>query len=61
MSGRKGRGQNKIGKLPKWVFSTLREGNAGRKLTTQQVWKTLKTYAKEAGIEKVLREEKARR
>jgi len=42
----------KIGKLPRWVFSTLREGNAGKKLTIQQVWKTLKTYAKKAGIEK---------
>ncbi|MFB6214415.1 MAG: tyrosine-type recombinase/integrase [Candidatus Bipolaricaulia bacterium] len=42
----------KVGKLPKWVFSTLREGNAGEKLTIQQVWKTLKTYAEKAGIEK---------
>ncbi|MBS3813728.1 tyrosine-type recombinase/integrase, partial [Candidatus Bipolaricaulota bacterium] len=41
----------KIGKLPKWVFSTLREGNAGKKLTIQQVWKTLKTYAEKAGVE----------
>ncbi len=39
-------------KLPKWVFSTLREGNAGKKMSIQQVWKTLKTYADKAGIEK---------
>jgi len=42
----------KIGELPRWVFSTLREGNDGKKLTIQQVWKTLKTYAEKAGIEK---------
>ena len=42
----------KVGELPKWVFSTLREGNVGEKLTIQQVWKTLKTYAEKAGVEK---------
>jgi len=42
----------KVGELPKWVFSTLREGNAGKKMSIQQVWKTLKTYAEKAGIEK---------
>ncbi|MEF8799113.1 MAG: tyrosine-type recombinase/integrase, partial [Candidatus Bipolaricaulota bacterium] len=42
----------KVGELPTWVFSTLREGNARGKLTIQQVWKTLKTYAKKAGVEK---------
>jgi len=42
----------KLGKLPKWVFSTLRAGNSGEKLTIQQVWKTLRTYAVKAGIEK---------
>jgi len=42
----------KVGELPKWVFSTLRKGNAGEKLTIQQVWKTLKTYAEKAGVEK---------
>ncbi len=48
----KDRQVEKMGKLPKWVFSTLREGNAGKKLTLQQIWKTLKTYAEKAGIEK---------
>ena len=43
---------DKVGKLPKWVFSTLRKGNAGKKLTIQQVWRTIKTYAEKAGIEK---------
>ncbi|MBS3788892.1 tyrosine-type recombinase/integrase [Candidatus Bipolaricaulota bacterium] len=43
---------DKVGELPKWVFSTLREGGAGKKLTIQQVWKTLRTYAEKAGIEK---------
>ena len=42
----------KVGRLPKWVFSTLREGNAGEKMSIQQVWKTLKTYSGKAGIEK---------
>ncbi|MBS3787499.1 MAG: tyrosine-type recombinase/integrase [Candidatus Bipolaricaulota bacterium] len=42
----------KVGELPKWVFSTLKEGNAGKKISIQQVWKTLKTYAEKAGIEK---------
>jgi len=42
----------KVGELPKWVFSALREGNAGKKLTIQQVWKTLRTYAEKAGVEK---------
>ena len=42
----------KLGEVPKWVFSTLREGNAGKKLTIQQVWKTLKTYTEKAGIKK---------
>ncbi|MFW6071101.1 MAG: tyrosine-type recombinase/integrase, partial [Candidatus Bipolaricaulota bacterium] len=42
----------KLGEPPRWVFSTLREGNSGEKLTIQQVWKTLRTYAKKAGIEK---------
>lgn len=42
----------KVGELPKWVFSTLRKGKAGKKLTIQQVWKTLKTYAEKAAIEK---------
>jgi len=42
----------KVGELPKWVFSTLREGNAGEKMSIQQVWKTFKTYAEKAGIEK---------
>ena len=42
----------KVDELPKWVFSTLREGNAGKKMSIQQVWKTLKTYAEKAGIEK---------
>jgi integrase/recombinase XerD len=42
----------KMGELPRWVFSTLREGNAGEKLAIQQVWKTLRTYAEKAGIEK---------
>ncbi len=42
----------KLGELPRWVFSTLRDGNAGEKLTIQQVWKTLRTYAEKAGIEK---------
>ena len=48
----KDRQVEKIGGLPKWVFSTLREGNVGEKLTIQQVWKTLKTYAEKAGVEK---------
>ena len=48
----KDRQVEKIGELPRWVFSTLRESNAGEKLTIQQVWKTLKTYAEKAGIEK---------
>ncbi|MCF7891067.1 tyrosine-type recombinase/integrase, partial [Candidatus Bipolaricaulota bacterium] len=48
----KGRQVEKVGELPKWVFPTLREGNAGEKLAIQQVWKTLKTYAEKAGIEK---------
>jgi len=43
---------NKLGEAPKWVFSTLKEGSSGKKLTAQQVWKTLKTYADKAGIEK---------
>ena len=42
----------KVGKPPRWVFSTLREGNAGKKMSIQQVWKTLRTYAGKAGIEK---------
>ena len=42
----------KVWELPKWVFSTLREGNAGKKMSIQQVWKTLKTYAEKAGIKK---------
>ena len=42
----------KVGELPRWVFSTLREGNAGKKMSIQQVWKTLKTYAEKAEIEK---------
>jgi len=42
----------KVGELSKWVFSTLREGNAGKKMSIQQVWKTLKTYAEKAGLEK---------
>jgi integrase/recombinase XerD len=48
----KGRQVEKVGELPRWVFSTLREGNAGEKLAIQQVWKTLRTYAEKAGIEK---------
>ena len=38
----------KVGELPRWVFSTLREGNVGEKLTIQQVWKTLRTYAEKS-------------
>jgi len=48
----KGRQKEKVGRLPKLVFSTLKEGNAGKKLTIQQVWKMLKIYAEKANIEK---------
>jgi len=27
----------KVGELPKWVFSTLKEGNVGKKMSIQQV------------------------
>jgi len=48
----KDRQVEKVGELPRWVFSTLREGNPGNIMSIQQVWKTLKTYAGKAGIEK---------
>lgn len=44
----------KVGELPKRVFSTLRKDkdNAGKRMSIQQVWKTLKRHSEKVGIEK---------
>lgn len=41
-----------LGERSKYVFTTMREGKAGNRLSIQQVWETLKTYVRKAGIEK---------
>ncbi len=41
-----------LGERSKYVFTTMREGKSGNRLSIQQVWETLKTYVRKAGIEK---------
>ncbi len=41
-----------LGERSKYVFTTMREGKSGHRLSIQQVWETLKTYVRKAGIEK---------